>query len=635
MTGICGHEPSKSPACCIDDDGDGICNASDNCPKNANPGQKDTDKDGKGDACDDDIDADGILNTVDNCFEVYNPDQKNTDGDKLGDACDTDDDNDTVLDPSDNCPLKANEDQLDTDKDKVGDACDNCPIMPNDQSDSDKDGAGDACDNCPLIQNVDQKDLDKDGLGDVCDSDRDGDGFPNATDCAPDDPDAPQVIDIPCTGKDENCNSLIDDGSVAVWQWDDGSAGGWTFTAKMSNVGWQASSSGEAKTKPGALYYGNPATGNFDSNGGANSGNATSPIVNLPKGVKLTLSYWYLFAIEGGTTYDTVALQIATEAGLYADWKTIQAKGTNTLINKWANQLVDLSSYGNQNVQFRFVFNTIDGVANNTAGVYIDQFAIGAAQIGGTDVNGNGKPDACDGDADSDGILNALDNCWLTKAPEQTDTDADGLGNPCDPDDDGDAIADSKDNCPLVANKDQKDTNGNGIGDVCDNGSQLPWLDNFDKYFGNLSEGGWTIQQQNGFGPAAWTLGTNASGKDAEVKAKGSFPNFVTVGTLLISPQIGVGTLKNATLTFTTTYVSTGGPGGGGLPSNSTLSARISFDGGKNWTELQLINVQNGTQQYSINVTLGASPKIQLGFLLTSTAVIANATWTLDNIVLK
>ncbi|MEC8423104.1 MAG: putative metal-binding motif-containing protein, partial [Myxococcota bacterium] len=42
-----------------DDDGDGICNADDNCPSISNPGQGDADGDGEGDACDTCTDVDG------------------------------------------------------------------------------------------------------------------------------------------------------------------------------------------------------------------------------------------------------------------------------------------------------------------------------------------------------------------------------------------------------------------------------------------------------------------------------------------------------------------------------------------------------------------------------------------------
>lgn len=108
----------------IDTDGDGIADATDNCPLVANADQLNTDGDGEGDACDTDDDNDGVLDVSDNCPLVVNADQLNTDGDAEGDVCDTDDDNDGVLDLSDNCPLVANANQADLDNDGIGDVCD-------------------------------------------------------------------------------------------------------------------------------------------------------------------------------------------------------------------------------------------------------------------------------------------------------------------------------------------------------------------------------------------------------------------------------------------------------------------------------------------------------------------------------
>jgi hypothetical protein len=210
----------KGDACDADDDNDGVADTADNCPLVANPDQLDTDRDGKGDACDADDDNDGVADTADNCPLVANPDQANADGDAQGDACDPDDDNDGVLDGADNCPLVANPDQANADGDAQGDACDDdddgdgvpdatddCRLVANpDQLDTDRDGMGDACDpdddndgvldgadNCRLVANPDQADLDGDGIGNACDADRDGDGVGNAADNCPDTANPDQV----------------------------------------------------------------------------------------------------------------------------------------------------------------------------------------------------------------------------------------------------------------------------------------------------------------------------------------------------------------------------------------------------------------------------------------------------------
>lgn len=95
-----------------------------------------------------DTDGDGIANASDNCPTVFNPvrpmddgDQPDADGDDLGDPCDP-------------CPLEA-------------DVTDCVAIDP---ADEDSDGHPNRTDNCPFDANVTQADSDDDGKGNACDA---------------------------------------------------------------------------------------------------------------------------------------------------------------------------------------------------------------------------------------------------------------------------------------------------------------------------------------------------------------------------------------------------------------------------------------------------------------------------------
>ncbi len=121
-------------ACDDDIDGDGVANASDNCPGEPNADQTDVNTNGVGDVCDQELDwdLDGLADRKDNCPKVPNPDQSNRDRDKLGDACDDDLDGDRVHNDDDNCALWRNRDQEDRNANLIGDACEDKPCVGND-----------------------------------------------------------------------------------------------------------------------------------------------------------------------------------------------------------------------------------------------------------------------------------------------------------------------------------------------------------------------------------------------------------------------------------------------------------------------------------------------------------------------
>jgi hypothetical protein len=121
-----------------DDDGDGVLNKNDKCPRTLPSAPIPA----AGQTTDDD--NDGIGNGCDNCPRTANYTQNPA-------ACAlADGDGDGRPDQQDNCRTISNATQLDTDGDKVGDACDNCPTTANvNQRDSDMGGGGDACDPSP------------------------------------------------------------------------------------------------------------------------------------------------------------------------------------------------------------------------------------------------------------------------------------------------------------------------------------------------------------------------------------------------------------------------------------------------------------------------------------------------------
>jgi len=140
--------PSAVPTPPLDRDGDGLIDARDPCPDQAEDRDGFQDDDGCPEA---DNDQDGVPDAVDRCPVAA----EDRDGYMDDDGCpEADNDKDGLLDPADKCPNEAE------DKDSFEDD-DGCP-----DDDNDRDGVPDADDHCAEAQETKNGYLDHDGCPD-------------------------------------------------------------------------------------------------------------------------------------------------------------------------------------------------------------------------------------------------------------------------------------------------------------------------------------------------------------------------------------------------------------------------------------------------------------------------------------
>lgn len=251
-----------------------------------------------------------------------------------------------------------------------------------------------------------------------------------------------------------------------------GGLGGFTIdnTAGSGNGLWKISTACDSPapdhSAPENLFYGVEATCDYDT-GFPNGGMVTSPQIDVVDAAELTFNY--AIETEGGAPFDLATVSVSIDSGPFQpvadnhfNFGVVLADPSGGF-QAAAIDLTSLLPGGSSTVQVRFQFETLDEIANNFAGVYVDDVSISTSPaIASTDPGG---------DPDGDSIDNATELASGTD-PFDPDTDADGY---CDGATSAGGACLAGDNCPTVANGvgqgDQVNSDAFSAGDACQCGN--------------------------------------------------------------------------------------------------------------------------------------------------------------------
>jgi len=257
-------------------------------------------------------------------------------------------------------------------------------------------------------------------------------------------------------------------GEVTVFQDDfeadrgwDISGGLWERGAPLGLGGNSGAGPDPAEAHSGTCVFGYNLAGNYEP--GLGERYLTSPAIDCSglSGVRLRFFRW--LGLES-PPYDHACIRVSHNS---EDWSNVWENGSELWDPAWNLVELDISEWADlQPVLYvRFVMGPTD-FRLQYCGWNIDDLEV----VGFICNDG--------GDADNDGVLNAVDNCVLVANPDQADADGDQVGDLCDActDLDGDTYGDpgyslntcAEDNCPDVSNPLQEDGDLDTIGDSCD-----------------------------------------------------------------------------------------------------------------------------------------------------------------------
>ena len=512
--------------CRVDTDHDGIDDRNDNCPRNANPQQRDLDGDGHGDECDEDKDGDTVMDAEDNCPLRSNRDQENDDrgrfacpGQVCGGAgscavgCGAQVEIQTC---AEFCEANGSECQAyEVDNWGGEEACwegGGCPLGwegtqrlgCDDPIRRDAGGAcicdasvrgdsyGDVCDNCPDHPNEDQADFNDDGEGDVCD-DSDDDGVSDARDNCPNDPNPSQIdcdrdgVGDACDrdtndkdedGVDDDCDICPDDANARQVDSDEDDIGDVCDNCRrvaneeqedrnddgQGDACDDTDDDGVVDRDDNCWQTPNPEQEDCDRDGRGDvcDNDQDGDGDGIPDDCDNCPQDSNPNQEDSDEIDGLTCEEAIQRVGLPPGFVRNCDGGGCGIVD--ADLLQEVSC---QDLCERFL-NAGDCVRAETS-------RDGRVCGGGEPLDCNARPNNagsgscwCSGlGGRGDGVGDACDNCPDVANLDQADRDGDGEGDACD-DIDEDGVGDSEDNCPDDSNPVQADCDNDGIGDACD-----------------------------------------------------------------------------------------------------------------------------------------------------------------------
>ena len=165
--------------------------------------------------------------------------------------------------------------------------------------------------------------------------------------------------------------------SVYEGDFEDGTPEGHAIYNSVPGTGWQVVTTDKAHTGTSALYYGNPASLTYDTGDAPNHGSASGPVMVLPPGVKVTLTYWLFMQVETLLAVDQLTVRVLlVKNGVVAKTPIVWTKGKQPVYGGWMPVYVDLSAFSGEMIRLSFEFNTVDANFNDYEGIYLDDITV-------------------------------------------------------------------------------------------------------------------------------------------------------------------------------------------------------------------------------------------------------------------